>query len=255
MLKKFLKEIVVIVVGKQAEEIAELLNSKKYINEFLIAKKLEITINQTRNILYKISDYGLISSIRKKDKRKGWYTYFWKLEILKSLEFLRNILRKKIDQINYQIKSRETKEFYICERCKIEFSEENALLNNFTCHECGDIFVIRDNTKLLRELRRNLDKLNKKLELVNIEIEKEKEKIEKSKLREIKQKEKLKKKTKKKISKKKITNKKSAKEKPKKKKVIKKKTKKKVVKKKVINKKFKIIQTKKKIKSKKVYKK
>ena len=255
MLKKFLKEIVVIVVGKQAEEIAELLNSKKYINEFLIAKKLEITINQTRNILYKISDYGLISSIRKKDKRKGWYTYFWKLEILKSLEFLRNILRKKIDQINYQIKSRETKEFYICERCNIEFNEENALLNNFTCNECGDIFIIRDSTKLLRELRRNLDKLNKKLELVNIEIEKEKEKIEKSKLREIKKKEKLKKKTKKKISKKKITNKKSAKEKPKKKKVIKKKTKKKVVKKKVINKKFKIIQTKKKIKSKKVYKK
>ncbi len=131
MLKKFLKEVMIIVAGKQAEEIADLLNNKKHINEFIIAKKLDITINQTRNILYKISGYGLVSFIRKKDKRKGWYTYFWKIEILKSLEFLRSILIKRIDQINHQIKSRETKRFYICERCNIEFNEENALLQNF----------------------------------------------------------------------------------------------------------------------------
>ena len=74
MLKKFLKEVIVIVVGKQAEEIADLLDSSKHVNEFSIAKKLDITINQTRNILYKIADKGLVSSIRKKDKKKGWYT-------------------------------------------------------------------------------------------------------------------------------------------------------------------------------------
>ena len=68
MLKTFLKEVVTIVVGKQAEDIIDMLDGSKYINEFLIAKKLGITINQTRNILYKISDHGLISSIRKKDK-------------------------------------------------------------------------------------------------------------------------------------------------------------------------------------------
>ena len=265
MLKKFLKEVVVIVVGKQAEEISDLLNGKKYMNEFLIAKKLGITINQTRNILYKISDCGLVSSIRKKDKRKGWYTYFWKIEVLKSLEFLRNILMKKTDQINYQIKSRETKEFYVCERCNIEFNEENALLHNFTCNECGDVFILKNNNKLLRELRRNLGKLNKQLELVNIEIEKEKEKIEKSKLKEINKKEKEKKakkkiskklgkkktkKIKKNLLKKKIIKKESAGKKSKGKKIIKKKPKKKVVKKKPKSKKLKITQTGKKTKSK-----
>ena len=99
----------IIVAGKQAEELADLLDSKKHVNEFVIAKKLDITINQTRNILYKISNYGLVSFIRKKDKRKGWYTYFWKIEILKSLEFLRGILIKRIDQISYQVKSKTTK--------------------------------------------------------------------------------------------------------------------------------------------------
>src|SRR3989339_193256 len=94
MLNKLLREIVGIVVGKNVESIADLLNSPKYVNEFNIAKKLDITINQTRNILYRVSEFGLVSSIRKKDKKKGWYTYFWKFEILKCLEFFRDHLTK-----------------------------------------------------------------------------------------------------------------------------------------------------------------
>jgi len=206
MLKKFLKEVVVIVVGRPVEEIVDLLDSKKHVNEFIIAKKMDITINQTRNILYKLSDSGLVSSIRKKDKRKGWYTYFWKIEIFKSLEFLRNTLEKRIDQLNHQIRSREIKQFYICERCNIEFNEENALLHDFTCNECGNIFSIRDNTKVLREFKKNLNKLEKELDFVEEEVKKEKEKIGKIKLKEIKKQEKLR------LEKRKATRKKKIKE-------------------------------------------
>lgn len=250
MLTKFLREIVVIVVGKQAEDIVDLLNSKKYINEFNIAKKLDITINQARNILYKLSDHGLVSSIRKKDKKKGWYTYFWKFEILKCLEFLKRILEKKIEQINYQIKSRETKEFYVCERCNIELNSENALASNFTCNECGDIFTIKDNTKVLRELKRNLTKFTNEVVLIDEEIQKENEKLDKVKAKELKKEAKAKaakKATKKKVTKKKAVKKKSVKKKTKKptkrksvkKKIVKKKTVKKPAKKKPIKKKIK----------------
>ena len=57
MLDKFLRDVVTIAVAKYAEPIADLLNNKKHVNEFLIAKKLDLTINQTRNILYKLSDH------------------------------------------------------------------------------------------------------------------------------------------------------------------------------------------------------
>ncbi len=233
MLKKFLAEVIVIVAGKPAENIYLLLNDKKYINEFIIAKKMELTINQTRNILYKISDYGLISFIRKKDKKKGWYTYFWKIEILKCLEFLKSILLKKIDQLEHQIKSRETKRFYVCERCNIEFSEENALLHNFTCNECEDVFVMKDNTKILRELNRNLDKLKRELNFVDEEIDKENDKIEKQKIRRLKKEEKIKaeEKAKKKLLKKKVVKKVAKKDKDNSKKPLKKKVAKKVIKK------------------------
>ena len=190
MLLKFLKEVVTVTVGKQAEEIAELLNSSKHVNEFTIAKKMDITINQTRNILYKLSDFGLVSSIRKKDKRKGWYTYFWRIEILKALEFLRKNLVKRMGQIDFQIKSRETKEFYICENCNIEFNAENALLNDFTCNECGAIFTLKDNTKVLKEMKKNYSRFGKELKIIDVEIQKERDKIEKKKAKELKKEEK-----------------------------------------------------------------
>ena len=184
MIDTFLKEIIDYSAGKLAENITIILSTKKYVNEFLIAKKIDLTINQTRNILYKLSDSGLVSSIRKKDKKKGWFTYFWKIEALKSLEFLSQVLLKQIEQINYQINSRESKQFYICERCNLELAEEKALLCNFICNECGEVFKIKDNSKLLRDFKRNLEKIKNKLSLVNKEIEKEKEKIGKQKFKE-----------------------------------------------------------------------
>ncbi|MDD5012228.1 MAG: hypothetical protein PHQ66_01100 [Candidatus Nanoarchaeia archaeon] len=214
MLKKFLKEIVVSIAGKPAEGIIDLFDGKKYVNEFIIAKKLNLTINQTRNILYKISDYGLVSFIRKKDKKKGWYTYFWKIEIVKNLEFLRENLLKKMEQLQHQITSRKTKEFYVCGRCNIEFNEENALVHSFMCNECGEIMQLKDNTPVLKEYNKELDKMRKELELVDDELKIEREKIEKSKAREMKKEAKLKAEEKKK--KKAASAKKPAKKTPKK---------------------------------------
>ena len=190
MLKKFLIEVIVGIVGKPGEDLVALLDDKKYTNEFLIAKKLDLTINQTRNILYKISDYGLVSSIRKKDKKKGWYTYFWKIETLKSLEFLKEILLKNINRINKQIESRKEKQFYICKRCNIEITEEKALPHNFICNECGEVYSMKDNSLVLRSLEKEKNKLDKQLSLINEEIQGEKAKLEKSKTRRLKKEEK-----------------------------------------------------------------
>ncbi|MBM3228503.1 hypothetical protein FJZ20_01285 [Candidatus Pacearchaeota archaeon] len=193
MLNKFIKDAMSLVAGKPAEDITDLLDTPKYVNEFIIAKKLNLTVNQIRNILYKASDYGLVSSTRKKDKRKGWYTYFWKIEPIKCLEFLRNEYLKRLEQLEHQAKSRETKRFYFCDRCNIELNEENALIHNFTCNECGSIFTLKDNTKSIKEMRKIFDKLKKDLIVIEEEIRKENEKNQKKKSRERNKEEKKKK--------------------------------------------------------------
>ncbi len=184
MLDKFLEEVVVSIVGKPGEKLAGILYSKKHVNEFNISKKLEVTINQVRNYLYKLSDFGVVSSIRKKDKKKGWYTYFWRIEVLKALEFLYQGLNDKKGQLSEMGDNRQKNEHYICERCNLEFDEENALLMNFTCDECGGIFVIKDNTKLVKDINKAVGDMGSKLVLVEKEIEKEKAKLEKIKEKE-----------------------------------------------------------------------
>src|SRR3989344_9024169 len=114
---KFLKSIVENLINKQATPIIDL----------LIAKNLGLTINQTRNILYKLSDFGLVSFIRKKDKRKGWYIYFWTLNITQSLKLLEQNLIKELEQLENQLKSRKENRFYVCDTCSLEVSEETAL--------------------------------------------------------------------------------------------------------------------------------
>ena len=240
MLKNLLKEVIIITAGKPAEPIADLLYNKKHVNEFVIAKKLDLTINQTRNILYKISNFGLVSSIRKKDKKKGWYTYFWRFEIIKCLDFLKNLILKEQKYFIEQTQERKKNVFYICKRCNIEVGEEEALLMEFTCNECGDVFTIKDSSKLIKELEKNLIRAKERLKIVNVEIDKEEEILEKQRQKEIKkiQTEKDAKRVLASLKRKKEAKKKAIGKKPIKKKAVKKKTiKKKPLKKKISKKK------------------
>ena len=236
MLNKLLSEIVVSVVGKQAESVVGVLNSPKYVNEFVLAKKMDLIINQTRNILYQLSGLGLVSSVRKKDKKKGWYTYYWRFEILKCLEYIKNLTLKQKLEIEEDIFLKNSKIFYECAPCGLEFDEDQALLMNFTCDECGEVFTVKDNSKIIKDLERMLKKLEEKLGLIDEEIEKERSKIDKKRTLKVKKEQKEKEKLKKKSSKK-VVNK-SVKKVAKKfvKKVAKKVIKKKVAKKKVVKK-------------------
>ena len=88
MQEKLLSDLVEKLAGENSGLIVGILFNKKNVNEFLIAKRMELTINQVRNILYKLSNFGLVSFIRKKDNRKGWYIYYWTLNTEKSLAMI-----------------------------------------------------------------------------------------------------------------------------------------------------------------------
>ncbi|MBX4212038.1 hypothetical protein KW787_01100 [Candidatus Pacearchaeota archaeon] len=166
-----LKDIVASVASKNAVGIVDLLHGKKNVNEFLIAKKLNLTINQTRNILYKLSDEGLVSFIRKKDSKKGgWYTYFWTLNSGKSLVKFREKLLKNIEDLKSQAATRKTKQFFFCPNCTIEYTEENALLHDYTCPECGEILQVKESSADIAGLEKEVSRLEVILHNINEEI-------------------------------------------------------------------------------------
>jgi len=216
---KLLQNLVEELAGLDTGRIVDILFNKKDVNEFLIAKKMDLTINQVRNILYKLSADGLVTFIRKKDKRKGWYIYYWTLKTEKCLVRLEQSLINKIKDLRALLRSRETKRFYICRSCNIEVSEETALDHGFGCEECADVYELQDNSQSIRETKAQILRRERELKLINAELEElrgkegkkkarkekkeEKEKMkEKERARKIRAREKMKKMPKKKIKKK-----------------------------------------------------
>jgi len=183
---KLLKSVIENLINKQSVEIIDLLAGKKNVNEFAIAKNLKLTINQTRNILYKLSDYGLVSFIRKKDKRKGWYIYFWTLNTHQALSLLNENLTKKLEIYEKQIKNRKESRHYICNTCSVEVSEETALLNNFICPECDEVYELSDDSEVIEDIDKKILKIKKEIKLVSEEKKREEGKLELIKLKKIK---------------------------------------------------------------------
>ncbi len=166
MIERLLEQTIESIGGKAGMEVVNYIKDKKNVNEFLIAKKIKLAINQTRNVLYKLSESGLIAFTRKKDKRKGWYTYFWTFNLLKGYEIVEKTLFHKIDNLQKQLKHRETDRYYYCKNCHAEFNEETALLHNFLCQECGEVYVVSESEKIVSELRNKIDKMQDELAAV-----------------------------------------------------------------------------------------
>jgi len=167
-----IKELIKEVAGKGTEPIAEILKEEKPVNEFKIAEKIKLTINQTRNILYKLYNNGIANFSRKKDKRKGWYIYFWALNIQKSLEKLVELKKKQIENDEHQIKSYETKRFFLCPSDCAKFNEESALLHNFICPECGNVLLLEEKAPKIKEFTDKREKAIKELALIESELSK-----------------------------------------------------------------------------------
>jgi len=171
MIEKLLSELAEKLAGSKGLAVFQLLKNKKDVNEFKIAKKLDITINQARNILYKFYEQGIVSFIRKKEKRKGWYIYYWTFETKKALELIIRLKEKEIQQQLALLKSRENKAFYICQECNIEMTEETALRHNFTCPECGSVLQLSQDEKT-KELKRKIAKLSTEIKEIKELLEK-----------------------------------------------------------------------------------
>ncbi len=184
---EILNEVAITVAGEKARGIVEILFKKQNVNEFLISKKLKLTINSTRNILHKLADEGLVSFVRKKDNKKGgWYIYFWTLNEEKGLMRFRDDLLSKNEVMGKDFGLRTNQRYYHCPNCNIEFNEEESLLNNYTCPECGEILLLKDNSKELASADKEIKKNQELLEKVNAELADLQSKYEKTKQRKLK---------------------------------------------------------------------
>ncbi|MBI5872500.1 hypothetical protein HZB88_05475 [archaeon] len=123
-------------IGEDVLPLIAFLKDKKNISEFVIAEKLNISIHQVRNMLYRLSHSNLLSSIRKKDKKKGWYIYYWSIS-QKEVEYAtRMYLAKKLEEFRERLAREESEVFFVCPNACMRVKYETAMESDFKCNEC-----------------------------------------------------------------------------------------------------------------------
>jgi len=129
----------------------------------------------------------------------------------------------KIESLKEKATRKKAGKFFYCANCHIEYEEEDSLVHNYTCPECGESLSLKDNSEEIRQTDKDIEKLREVLVEVNSEIEVIEAKDQKTRNRKMKAEQR--KKTKERAARKKEREKIANKEK---KKIVAKKSKKKI---------------------------
>lgn len=161
--KKIRDFVISEVSGADTLDLVEYLKGKENISEFIIAKDLEEEINIIRNKLYRLLQANLISFNRKKDKQKGWYIYYWTLN-LDNIKFLYfDIKRKRLQKLKDRLAREENNFYFTCENRCIRLDFEQATQFDYKCPECGELLNQEDNTSMKKELEKEIKELEKEV--------------------------------------------------------------------------------------------
>ena len=150
------------IAGKEGVKLLNLMKDYQNISEFKLADDLKLTVNNVRNLLYKLNNHNLVYSIRKKDKEKGWYIYYWTFNFRHARDLLILEKKRKLEQLKQEINKEE--HFFICPNGCVRFDYEDALESGYKCPECGSILSQEDFNKRANEINTRIPLLETELQ-------------------------------------------------------------------------------------------
>ncbi len=164
--QKLIEDTIFEIASKEGVLAYKILKDKENVNEFTIAEKLKLTINQIRNIIYKFEQYNLINSTRKKDRKKGWYIYFFTLNKKQIEDTVLQLKQNKINILKKQFDREDSNNFYTCPNKCMRLTIENAMEHQFMCAECGTLLEPEDKDKNVAKIKKIVKDLEEELEKI-----------------------------------------------------------------------------------------
>ena len=156
-------ELICNLIGEEILPLINLIRNKKNVSEFKIAEQLNVTVNQVRNMLYRLLEHNLVSFQRKKDKRKGWYIYYWTLNKKKLKEALVDYKKKQLSDFKLRLEREQTSQFFFCPTGCMRMTMENAMEHDFKCQECGCLLKPLDNVRTIENIKQRIIDLEEEL--------------------------------------------------------------------------------------------
>src|SRR3989344_3786254 len=183
--QKKIEEIMLSILGEEGLSLVKELSGKQHVSEFELADKLKKDIKIVRKMLYLLYNHNLVSFIRKKDKIKGWYIYYWTLQP-ESIKFS-YIKRKKelLGKLQQRLEEESKELFFTCPNRCVRLNFDQAMDFEFHCPECGELLSQENNTERIETLRKKVAEIGAELEEL-MEVRKARKTVSKARKKEVK---------------------------------------------------------------------
>ena len=125
-----------------------------------IASSTGLRINMVRKVLYDLFGKGLITGVRVKDERKGWFVYRWRSRHDEVENFIDVQKKKVLERLQQRYDYENGSDFYHCGNgdCPRATFEESLDLD-FKCSSCGRTMDIKKNERVRKIFLKKIDQI------------------------------------------------------------------------------------------------
>ncbi|MHA1734257.1 MAG: transcription factor [Promethearchaeota archaeon] len=143
--------------GKECIDVAkQLLNLTNEATDEEIADMTSIKLNLVRKILYRLNENKLAIFRRIRDKKSGWFIYYWRENLGRARELVTEKQRDVLEKLELRVQFERENQFFMCsnrENCNNErYSFYEAMELGFECPECEMRLEFTDNSKVIEML-------------------------------------------------------------------------------------------------------
>lgn len=127
-----------------------------------IASATGLKINIVRRILYDLFGRSLITGIRVREPKRGWYVYRWRVQRDQVDAFVNSLKRKTLNRLKVRLEFEQSHQFYRCsDKSHRRLTFEEAVENLFKCPLCGNPVELVSNEELIKALKWKIKELEK----------------------------------------------------------------------------------------------
>ena len=163
---KKIEDVAAGVCGSDVLPLIRKLRGKENISEFKLSDQLKQDIKKVRNTLYRLYGANLVDFTRKKDKKKGWYIYYWTFK-QDQIKFLyQRMKEEQLDKLKEQLQQERVGQFYVCVNSCVRMDFDQAVNFEFRCPECGELTKQESVESRRQELQATIVVLEKELKSI-----------------------------------------------------------------------------------------
>jgi transcription initiation factor TFIIE subunit alpha len=148
--------------GEEYLKVARALLNTEDATDEEIASATGLRINIVRKVLYDTFGKALITGVRVKDEKKGWFVYRWRAKRDQVDNFIENQKKKILDRLRKRLQYEESTEFYHCgnQDCpRVTFEQSVEMF--FKCPNCKGLLNMVDNSKVKQALRQKIEQISR----------------------------------------------------------------------------------------------